>query len=131
MAEIIKEKSPGAAKQLTIKQPTTVPTEWISYKFKVIILGDFAVGKTSLISRFQGKGFQTATQITTGVDRSIFSVRAGESYVNLEMWDTGGQERFFAIARSSYNDKVVVLLIGNKFDLSGRSREVNFEEGKT
>ena len=82
------------------KLPTGHP-DW-SYKFKLIILGDSGVGKSSLLSRFQGQGFQKAWISTIGVECKFFSVLAGGTHVNLELRDTAGQESFLAVTRQYY-----------------------------
>jgi len=66
---------------------------------KVVVIGTSGVGKTSIIeSFFCGKSFDEHQQPTVGGNFIInkFTI-SDEEKVNLHVWDTGGQERFFAL----------------------------------
>ena len=63
------------------------------HQFKVIVVGDGAVGKTSLINRFCQEGFAKSYKQTIGVD--FFNkkvVLPGNVNVTLQIWDIGGQQ---------------------------------------
>ncbi|XP_012255858.2 ras-related protein Rab-34 isoform X2 [Athalia rosae] len=81
---------------------------------KAIILGDVAVGKTSLVNRFCHKHFDNNYKATIGVDFEVerFDI-LGIPY-NLQIWDTAGQERFKCIAASYYRGANVIVIV---FDL--------------
>lgn len=62
-------------------------------QYKVIVMGDGAVGKTSLINRYCQGGFAQSYKQTIGVD--FFSkklVLPGDVHVTLQVWDIGGQQ---------------------------------------
>lgn len=62
-------------------------------QYKVIILGDGAVGKTSLLARFCADGFQQSYKQTIGLDFYIKRVvLPGNVHVTLQLWDIGGQQ---------------------------------------
>jgi len=62
------------------------------YPFKLILTGDFAVGKTSLISRFVQNLFKEDYHSTVGVDISKKMVKLDENTkVQFIIWDIGGQ----------------------------------------
>jgi len=62
------------------------------YSFKLIITGDFAVGKTSLIAKFAQNIFKEDYQSTIGVDISKKEVYLSEdTKVKFIIWDIGGQ----------------------------------------
>ncbi|NWT47205.1 RAB42 protein, partial [Chroicocephalus maculipennis] len=91
------------------------------YQFRVIVLGDAAVGKSSLLRCFaEGPAGGAATPCpTVGVDfysRTIPLSPAGRA--KLQLWDTAGQERFRSITRSFYRSAAGVLLV---FDLTNRA----------
>ena len=64
---------------------------------KVCILGAFAVGKTSLISRFVTSLFSEDYLSTVGVKVDKKVVRVGETDFKLVLWDLAGQDDFYAI----------------------------------
>jgi len=62
-------------------------------QYKVIVLGDGAVGKTSLIMRFCEDSFQQSYKQTIGLDFFIKRiVLPGNVHVTLQLWDIGGQQ---------------------------------------
>lgn len=69
--------------------------------FKVIIVGDGAVGKTTLATHFAYGKFIEYYKMTIGVDFFIKDVTIGADVIKLQIWDTAGQERF-AFIRPSY-----------------------------
>jgi small GTP-binding protein len=68
------------------------------YLFKVIAVGDGAVGKTSITLRFSTGKFRDSYIMTIGVDFAVKTIEvpaeAGAKKIKLQIWDTGGQERF-------------------------------------
>ncbi|MGQ4834009.1 MAG: GTP-binding protein [Candidatus Asgardarchaeia archaeon] len=72
-----------------------------TYIFKVIIVGDAFVGKTSLAIRFAKKYCSETYILTIGVNVLKRVVEYDNKTVVLDIWDTGGQERFNYI-RASY-----------------------------
>jgi len=69
--------------------------------FKVIIVGDGAVGKTTLATHFTYGKFIEYYKMTIGVDFFVKDVLIGDDVVKLQIWDTAGQERF-AFIRPTY-----------------------------
>ncbi|MHA1626675.1 MAG: GTP-binding protein [Candidatus Asgardarchaeia archaeon] len=65
-----------------------------AYLFKVIVIGDGMVGKTSLTLRFSQGTFREQYLMTIGVEFAIKVIKVNDSYLKLQIWDTGGQERF-------------------------------------
>ncbi|NXV78787.1 RAB42 protein, partial [Atlantisia rogersi] len=94
------------------------------YQFRIIVLGDAAVGKSSLLRCFaEGLGWggsrMAAPCPTVGVEfysRIIPLPPTGKA--KLQLWDTAGQERFRSITRSFYRSAAGVLLV---FDLTNRA----------
>lgn len=68
------------------------------YLFKVIAVGNGAVGKTSITLRFSTGTFRDSYIMTIGVDFAVKTINVqspeGTKKVKLQIWDTGGQERF-------------------------------------
>ncbi|MHA1112368.1 MAG: Rab family GTPase [Promethearchaeota archaeon] len=69
------------------------------FGFKLCILGEGSVGKTTLVERLTTGKFNESTKMTIGIDFSMINVNATvepEKMVNidLQVWDLGGQDRF-------------------------------------
>ena len=65
------------------------------YQFRIILLGDSTVGKSSLLKRFTDGIYSDVADPTVGVDfyaRSL-DIEPGVK-IKLQLWDTAGQERF-------------------------------------
>jgi len=94
-------------------------------RFKVILIGDAAVGKTSLLQRFIHNRFTTEYNCTIGVDYWVKSLQLdNQQTVDLQIWDTCGQERFKTITRQYYRDTQGCILV---FDLTKRESFRNIE----
>ncbi len=76
------------------------------YVFKVILVGDTGVGKTSIIRFFScGDKVMSRQQCnipTIGIDFVIKNIKESDYNVKLQIWDTSGQERFKCITNSYY-----------------------------
>lgn len=70
--------------------------------FKVLLIGDSGVGKSSLLLRFADDMFTSTYISTIGVDFKIRTVEIDGKIVKLQLWDTAGQERFRTITTSYY-----------------------------
>ncbi len=84
-------------------------------KFKVVVLGDPSVGKTSTILRFTDNVFLRAYIPTMGLNitQKIFNIET--KIVELVLWDLGGQTKFESIRRKFYEGASILLVI---FDLT-------------
>ena len=72
------------------------------YLFKVIILGDSGVGKTSLLQQFVNRQFSMSYKAAVGADLLSKEVCVDGEAVTLQIWDTAGQERFKSIGGAFY-----------------------------
>lgn len=68
--------------------------EKIDYVFKVVVIGDSAVGKTQILSRFTKNEFCFDSKSTIGVEFQTRSVTIKGKLIKAQIWDTAGQERF-------------------------------------
>ena len=82
----------------------------MSYKVKVCLIGDFGVGKSSIINTLQNKA-EYCCQSTLGVDFCHQFFTLDNHHYKFHIWDTAGQERFRAIVRSYFRDLDVVILV--------------------
>jgi Ras-related protein Rab-43 len=65
-----------------------------SYTFKVLMLGDASVGKTSLTIRYVSGNFVEDLRLTIGVDFYSKTINYKGHRIKLQIWDFGGEERF-------------------------------------
>jgi small GTP-binding protein len=97
-----------------------------TYKFKVLITGPAAVGKTSLLNRFVKNDFKSDYASTIGAQfltKEIeISSEEENALVNLSIWDVGGQPRFVDIRTTFYRGANGALMV---YDLV---REETFKE---
>lgn len=86
--------------------------------FKVIIIGDPSVGKTSFIRRYVQNAFRTDYKATVGVDFALKIIHWPDGQtIKLQMWDIAGQERFTWMTRVYYKEAQGCIII---FDLTNR-----------
>jgi small GTP-binding protein len=71
------------------------------FVYKIVILGDAAVGKTSLINRFVENSFSEDYRATLGANIVRKDVNLNNTKVRLIMWDLAGQEKY-QVVRSMY-----------------------------
>ncbi|XP_053959146.1 uncharacterized protein LOC129248222 [Anastrepha obliqua] len=73
-------------------------------KQKVILCGDYGVGKSSLFRRFTNDTFVTDTdrKSTLGLDHIDRDYTVGDKQIKLQLWDTGGMERVASVTSSYY-----------------------------
>jgi Ras-related protein Rab-11A len=65
----------------------------IDYVFKVVLIGDSAVGKTQLLARFSRNQFNVDSKATIGVEFQTKTLIIDNKTVKAQIWDTAGQER--------------------------------------
>ena len=76
--------------------------ERYDYLFKVVVVGDSGVGKTSLIQQLCFERFANDQKSTIGVEFNSKSLLVDSKQVKIQLWDTAGQERFRSVAPSYY-----------------------------
>ncbi|XP_021292243.1 ras-related protein RABA6a-like [Herrania umbratica] len=92
--------------------------EECDYLFKAVLIGDSAVGKSNLLSRFATDEFRLDSKPTIGVEFAYRNVKIGDKIIKAQIWDTAGQERFRAITSSYYRGALGALLV---YDISRRT----------
>ena len=73
-------------------------------KFKILIIGDSAVGKTSMLLKYVDNYFPETHMATIGVEYKTKNIETSKYKVILHLWDTAGQERFKSITKSFFNN---------------------------
>ncbi|GFY61314.1 ras-related protein Rab-32 [Trichonephila inaurata madagascariensis] len=83
--------------------------------FKLLVVGDYGVGKTAIIRRYTEGTFTQNYKITIGVDFAIKSLQWDEStLVTLQLWDIAGHERFGYMTGTYYRHSQAAIIV---FDL--------------
>ena len=94
--------------------------------FKVVLLGEAGVGKTSIISQFIDESFQEEVQSSTGGTYSSKKFVIGNKQIlEFEIWDTAGQERYRSLTTMYYKDANAAILV---YDITVQK---TFDEIKT
>ena len=65
--------------------------------FKLVLIGDSAVGKSNLLSRFTKNEFNLESKSTIGVEFATKTIETEGRLIKAQIWDTAGQERYRAI----------------------------------
>mmetsp|Transcript_6101 Transcript_6101/g.8886 ORF Transcript_6101/g.8886 Transcript_6101/m.8886 type:complete len:220 (+) Transcript_6101:115-774(+) len=85
------------------------------FRFKILFIGDSAVGKTSLLQVYFENKNDTSTKPTVGVDfmrdTKIVTHRREKKKLCLTIWDTAGQERFRTLISSYFRSSHAALLV--------------------
>ncbi|XP_029351429.1 ras and EF-hand domain-containing protein isoform X2 [Echeneis naucrates] len=79
--------------------------------FKVVLVGNSSVGKTSLLRSFCEGHFHPSTIATVGIDYSVKTLTLDNTQIAMQLWDTAGQERYRSITKQFFRkaDGVVVM----------------------
>ena len=93
--------------------------------YKIVIIGDQHVGKTSILSRYKYEVVETVYSPTVGIDFLTKNVFFEDKTIRLIMWDTAGQERFKSLIPSYLKNANCIILtydISNKETFSSLSK---------
>ncbi|XP_074110719.1 RAS oncogene family member RabX6 [Cotesia typhae] len=80
---------------------------------KVILCGEYGVGKTSIFRRFANNSFVTSTdrKSTLGLDNIDKDYIVDDRRIKLQLWDTGGMERVASVTSSYYKFAEAAILV--------------------
>jgi len=78
---------------------------------KLVLLGEAAVGKSSLVLRYVNNEFQENREPTIGAAFLTQKCRAGDRVIKFEIWDTAGQERFHSLAPMYYRNAQAAVVV--------------------
>lgn len=81
------------------------------YMFKILIIGNSSVGKTSFLFRYADDSFTSAFVSTVGIDFKVKTVIRREKRMKLQIWDTAGQERYRTITTAYYRGAMGFILM--------------------
>jgi small GTP-binding protein len=81
------------------------------FVFKVTIIGDGGVGKTSLIKKYSQGEFQEEYISTIGAQFSIYDHKIEDDEIKLFFWDIAGQDDFHVIRSSFYEESKATIIV--------------------
>ncbi|XP_077987592.1 ras-related protein Rab-7L1-like [Glandiceps talaboti] len=96
--------------------------------FKVLIIGDATVGKTSFVQRYVNDSYRREYKTTIGVDFALKVIQVSDNEtVRLQLWDIAGQERFSSMTRVYYKDAAACVIM---FDITAKKTFQNITKWK-
>ena len=93
-------------------------------KLKVILLGDSGVGKTSIINQYIKKNF-VETLSTIGSEQHYKIIKINKKEIQLKIWDTPGQTKFFNITKNSMRNTDIAILI---YDITNKESFISLKQ---
>lgn len=93
-------------------------------EIKISILGSSGVGKTCLANRFINGSFDLYSKTTPGVNYFKKELILGNNKINLDIWDTAGQEKYYSLGKNFYRNADIIIIV---YDISNIK---SFEEIK-
>jgi small GTP-binding protein len=108
---------------LTEEEDSKIPqsisrSDTYHYIFKIILIGDANIGKTSLINRYINRYFSDKYICTIGVDFFMKSLIWDDNRIKLQIWDTAGMEKYKQITVSYYRGAQAAVVC---FDLTSKA----------
>ena len=93
--------------------------------YKVVLLGDTGVGKTTILKRFTEDLFDDQTSPTVSPACAQHQFRTPRGPINVNFWDTAGQERFQGMATIYVRSALGAILV---FELTSKKSFKNLEK---
>jgi len=95
-----------------------------SFNIKLLLLGDPSVGKTTFVKKYIDNKYNKNYDVTIGVDYASKKLNIDNKHINLQIWDTAGQESFRAITTSYFRYSNCALVL---FDVTNIDSYNNVE----
>ena len=92
---------------------------------KATLLGSSGVGKTCIIRRYTENDFDASTTSTPGASYSQKLLNMNGKQIQLDVWDTAGQEKYRSLGRHFYKDAYIVCLV---YDITSPSSFADLKE---
>ena len=98
--------------------------EEYDYIFKILIIGDSSVGKSSMVSKFTDDEKSGLLGPTIGVDLHVKIIEVDDKKVKMQLWEIGGHERFRSIFSTYYRNSQGIIMM---FDLTNKESFENLQ----
>ena len=97
--------------EIKLKFPKQTETINEDYLFKIIVLGDCAVGKSNILSKYSKNIFNKSSKSTIGVELFTKFYKYENKIIKVNIWDTAGQERLTSMITTYYKGAKGALLV--------------------
>jgi len=87
-------------------------------EIKVVVIGDLAVGKSSLVLRFTANEFRRNHEVTIGASFMTRAVRVNNKIIKFQIWDTAGHEKYRTLAPMYYRGAEVCIIV---YDITSKN----------
>jgi len=98
------------------------------FTFKLVMVGDSGVGKSCLLEKFLDLSSKNAFISTIGYEVRTHIIKLDGQTVKLQVWDTGGQERYRPVLATCYKNAFGVLLV---YDVTNKKSFTNLQQWLT
>ena len=93
-------------------------------KLKIILIGESGVGKSSLITQYIEKKYNLELTFTISNDRRLKPLSINGKKINLEIWDTVGQEKLRNINKMFMKNVQIAIFV---YDITKKKSIINFD----
>lgn len=100
-------------------------SKFVPKKFKIVLVGDAGVGKTTFITRHRTGEFTKEYNSTFGVDVNSLTFQTTHGDVVFDIWDCAGQEKYMGLGSGYFVDANACIIM---FDVTHRRSYGNVEE---
>jgi small GTP-binding protein len=95
------------------------------FTFRVVTIGDSSVGKTSIVKKFIHDKFDPVEKNTVGALYDSFTDKVGDHDLEVQIWDTAGQEQYRSLSPVYFRSAAAALLV---FDITNRTSFENLDD---
>ena len=92
--------------------------------FKLIVIGDSNVGKTTLISKYIDNEIKDDISPTVGLENKVKTTQINGIKTKIQIWDTAGQEKFNSLTKNVFTNTDGILIM---FDLTNKTSFTNIK----
>ena len=85
-------------------------------KYKVIVVGNSGVGKSCLSLRAIQDIFKENYELTLGTEIYNFKVKVNDTPINLQIWDTCGQEKYKSLIKNYFQNSSLAIIVYSVVD---------------
>ena len=93
--------------------------------YKITLIGDSGVGKTSIIGRFITGFFTEEINSTLGFNYSQKIYEKNGKKISLNLWDTAGQEKYRSLGKNFYKDSYIIIIV---YDITNKNSFKNIKK---